>query len=155
MGIWDLHRTGIWGSGWFIQQVFIEHMPCAWHIILSCGDTMVNPTDKALPLMEMTWPHRQSYFSLTLVWIFSGPQLSTLKDVPSVFQLLVWNLLPINKFLFWGTERDYTQSVYMIRGVKISCRLFKICTKIYKHDLHSRGLQPKNVLIMSTTTKLH
>jgi len=52
-------------------------------------------------------------------------------------------------------HRKGLYTVYMIRGGKSSCRLFKVCTMIYKHDLHSRGLQPKNVLIVSTTTKLH
>lgn len=33
------------------------------------------------------------------VWIFSCPQSSALENVSSVFQLLVWNHLPINKFI--------------------------------------------------------
>lgn len=34
------------------------------------------------------------------VWIFSCPQSSALENVSSVLQLLVWNLLPINKFIY-------------------------------------------------------
>lgn len=50
--------------------------------------------------------------------------------------------LPYKQVYFWGTERDYTHSVYKIRGRKSSCRLFKICIKIYKHDWHSSGSSP-------------
>lgn len=84
---------------------------------------------------------------------FQCPQFSALEDVPSIFQLLVWNLLPVNEVIFWGTERDYTHSVYKSRGGKSSCRLFKICTDIQAWLTQSWA--PAQECAVSTTTILH
>lgn len=149
-----MHRTGIWGTHWFIQQIFIEHIPCAWHPILNRGDTMVNPTGKEGPSSH--GDDMASYAKLRFthtVWIFSCPQFSALEDVPSIFQLLVWNLLPVNEVIFWGTERDYTHSVYKSRGGKSSCRLLKICTDIQAWLTQSWA--PAQECAVSTTTILH
>lgn len=135
-----MNRTWILAIHWFIQQVFVEHLLCAWYPILKCGNIRVNPTDKALSLMEMTWPFMQSYFSLTL-----SNQLSTILCFRECFFCVSATCLdlPYKQVYFWGIERDYTHSVFKIRGGKSSCRLFKICIKIYKHDWHSSGSSPR------------
>lgn len=69
--------------------------------ILSQGDTRVNPTDKEGPssLWDDIASFMQSYFSPTFSGFFSCPQFSATENIYSVFQLLVWNLLLINRFV--------------------------------------------------------
>lgn len=82
--------------------------------ILSQGDTRVNPTDKERPFLSLKW-HSLFYAQLLftrILWIFSCPRFSVTENICSVFQLLVWNLLLINRFVSEARKGViHTQSV--------------------------------------------
>lgn len=150
--IGEISRIWILAVHWFIQQIFIKYLLCAWHPFWAKETPGWTQQIRKGPssLWSDVASFIQSYFSPA----FSGFSVVHDSLLQRIFVLCLESS-PYKQVCFWGIERGYTHSVCKIRGAESACRLFKLCPKIYKHDLHSCRLQPKNVLIMPTTTKLH